>query len=121
VRASVTVKLPFKWRGDDFPDPLEYTRPRTRAECLALPRPCPYAGCRYHLYLEMGRRLGCIKVNQPHLQAWQLPCTCALDVADEGPHTLDEVGILLGLTRERVRQLEAAILAKLKGPLRDRR
>ncbi|MFY3742456.1 sigma factor-like helix-turn-helix DNA-binding protein [Anaeromyxobacter sp. Red801] len=40
--------------------------------------------------------------------------TCALDVADRGPLTLDEVGKILGVTRERVRQIEVAALEKLQ-------
>lgn len=39
--------------------------------------------------------------------------TCSLDIADDGPHTLDELGELFGLTKERVRQIEEAALAKL--------
>ena len=39
--------------------------------------------------------------------------TCALDVADRGGITLEEVGEIMNLTRERVRQVETAGLAKL--------
>lgn len=40
--------------------------------------------------------------------------TCALDVADAGQHTLAEIGEVLGITRERVRQIEHIALDKLR-------
>ncbi len=36
----------------------------------------------------------------------RMPETCCLDVADRGAARLDEVGVVLGITRERVRQIE---------------
>jgi hypothetical protein len=41
--------------------------------------------------------------------------TCALDVADRGGSTLEEVGSMLNLTRERVRQIERSTMEKLAG------
>jgi hypothetical protein len=40
--------------------------------------------------------------------------TCALDVADRGGTTLEEVGAIMNLTRERIRQVEVKGLAKLE-------
>jgi hypothetical protein len=40
--------------------------------------------------------------------------SCALDVADEGSLTLDEIGKFFGVTRERVRQIEAKGLKLLR-------
>ncbi len=39
-------------------------------------------------------------------------------LADGTPHTLDEIGHTFGLTRERIRQIEAKTLAKLRHPSR---
>ena len=40
--------------------------------------------------------------------------TCSLDVADRGGITLEEVGAILNLTRERIRQVEVRGLCKIK-------
>jgi DNA-directed RNA polymerase sigma subunit (sigma70/sigma32) len=39
---------------------------------------------------------------------------CVLDEADKGGLTLEEIAEMFGLTRERIRQVEALALAKLK-------
>jgi len=57
---------------------------------------------------------GAIKLNFPHLEAWEMRETCSLDVADRGGITLEEVGAVLNLTRERIRQVEVRGLAKIK-------
>jgi hypothetical protein len=56
---------------------------------------------------------GAITVAWPHLAPWEIPETCALDVAERGEHTLDEIGDLLNLSHERVRNIEARALARL--------
>ena len=92
---------------------LEHWRPRTRAECRDLPRPCPYVGCRYHLYLDASHAGG-IKYNYPALEVWECEHTCALDIAEQyGELNLEQIGRLMNVTRERVRQIEEASLAKL--------
>ena len=89
-------------------------RPKVRGDCANGPRPCPWAGCRFHIYLDVNPRSGSIKLNFPHLEVWQLAETCALDVADRGGATLEDVGLLLNLVRERIRQLEVNALDKMR-------
>lgn len=83
-----------------------HARPRTRGECRYGLRPCPYVSCRHHLYLDIDAESGAMKYNFPGMELDELAETCSLDVAERGGNTLDEVGALLNLTRERVRQLE---------------
>lgn len=70
--------------------------------------------CKHSLYLDVNMRTGSIKANFPDLEVWELPETCALDVADKEGVTLEEVGAIVNLTRERIRQLETKGLEKLK-------
>ena len=86
---------------------LESMRPRTRAECVDGPRPCFFVSCKYNLYLDVNPRTGSVKLNFPDKELWELEHTCALDVADKGGITLEEVGSIMNLTRERVRQVES--------------
>ena len=55
-----------------------------------------------------------IKFNFPGKEVWELRETCALDVADKGGVTLEEVGAIMNLTRERIRQVEMRALQKLR-------
>ena len=92
----------------------DYFKPRTRMECIDGPRPCPYVSCQHHLYLDVSARTGAIKLNFPDLEVWDMNETCALDVADRGGTTLEDVGAIMNLTRERIRQVEVRGLLKLK-------
>jgi len=93
-------------------------RPRTRGECPDT-RPCPWVGCKYHLYLDVRPHTGTIKLNFPGLEPWELPETCVLDVADRATArgectTLQEVGDYMNVCRERVRQVQDSALEKLR-------
>jgi len=96
----------------------DYDKPRQRAECAEGPRPCPFVSCKHHLYIDVSARTGAIKLNFPDLEVWDLGESCALDVADRGGTTLEDVGAIMNLTRERIRQVEVKALAKLEA-LRD--
>jgi len=93
----------------------QYWRPESRGECADMERPCPFVSCKYHLYIDVHPVRGSIKVNFPDLEVWEMTDTCALDIADRGGITLEEVGEIMNLTRERVRQVETQGLAKLQG------
>jgi hypothetical protein len=95
-----------------YPDDVE--RPQARHECANMQRPCPFVSCSHHLYLDVNPETGAIKLNFPHLEVWEMAETCSLDVADRGGITLEEVGAILNLTRERIRQVEVRGLAKIK-------
>jgi hypothetical protein len=75
-------------------------RPTLRSQCrsggpLAV-RPCPWASCIYRLPQFPG-----------------MSDSCALDVAERGRHTQVSIGRLLGLSKQRVDQIEKEALAKL--------
>jgi hypothetical protein len=97
-----------------YPPDEDVQRPHVRGECVDEPRPCPFVACRHHLYLEVNPETGSIKINFPNLEPWELQHTCSLDVAAMGGITLEEIGLLTNLTRERVRQVEVIGLFHLK-------
>jgi hypothetical protein len=96
----------------------DYAKPRVRVACAGGARPCPYVSCKHHLYVDVSPRTGAIKLNFPDLEVWEMGDSCALDVADRGGTTLEDVGAIMNLTRERIRQVEVKALAKLEA-LRD--
>lgn len=99
---------------------LERLRPRTRGDCVDGPRPCPWVGCRHHLYLDAFTN-GSIKINFPDREPWDLVESCSLDVAARGGQTLDEVSAEMDLTREGVRQIEvrALLVIRMASPSPD--
>jgi hypothetical protein len=94
--------------------PVDVPRPSSRGECENDIRPCPWVACKHHLYLDVNPETGSIKINFPDLEPWEMSETCALDVADRSGITLEEVGEIMNLTRERIRQVEVRGLLKLK-------
>ncbi len=93
---------------------IQTARPKTRADCINGPRPCLFVSCKHNLYLDVNPETGSIKLNFPDKEIWELEHTCALDVAEKGGITLEEVGAIMNLTRERIRQVETRGLLKLR-------
>lgn len=97
---------------------VDKIRPTKRGDCVDGPRPCPWVMCKYHLYLDVGDS-GSVKFNFPDLGPLDMENTCALDIADQGGTTLDEIGNFMNLSRERIRQLEVKIIDKLRAKTKD--
>lgn len=93
---------------------LTQNRPKNRSDCIAAPRPCVFVSCKYNLYLDVNPETGSIKLNFPEKEIFELEYTCALDVAEKGGITLEEVGEIMNLTRERIRQVETRGLEKVR-------
>jgi RNA polymerase primary sigma factor len=61
---------------------------------------------------ELRSALGCLTPREATIMSMRF------GLYDGNPHTLDEIGRALGLTRERIRQLEKQSLSKLRHPSR---
>jgi hypothetical protein len=90
-----------------------HQRPRDRSECESGPRPCPWVGCRFNLYLDV-RADGVMRVNFPDRDPDGMTASCSLDLASDGPRTLDQVATLMGMSRERARQIEEQAMSQLR-------
>ena len=92
-------------------------RPKLYSECqaagLGTETPCPFVSCKWHLYLDVSESGLAIKINHPNIDPTEMKHTCTLAVANVGGVTLYEVGKIINITRERVRQIEAFALAQL--------
>lgn len=106
------ARLEARKLGPKAPVP-DVERPKTRGDCFGGPRPCQFVGCKFHTYLDVTEK-GSLVINRPDVDVAELTASCSLDIADREPVTLEEVGGVLNLTRERVRQLEGAALKKLE-------
>lgn len=95
-------------------------RPKTRAECLDGPRPCPWVTCRHSLYADISEQ-GWLKLNFPHLDPGEMLESCSLDVADRHDEgiTLEELGKLFNVSLEGARQIEIEVLAEARAKLGD--
>lgn len=97
-----------------YPEPIQW-RPRRRRDCESGCRPCPFVACKYNLYLDVLPSTGAIKFNFPDLEPHEMVYSCALDEAERGGLTLEDAGDRLNVTRERLRQIEVRIRARVTG------
>jgi len=102
----------------ETPDDGKRRLPVTRADCAEGPRPCPLVSCRHHLYLEVSPS-GNVRLNFPDIPPEEMVVSCSLDLADEGPLTLDQLAQVINLTRERARQVQDLALGRIEALLRQ--
>lgn len=103
--------------------------PVVRGDCVGGIRPCPWVRCRHHLIWAFPK-IAKLTDDEIVEQIISMPETCVLDCADRGGMSLLDVGNVLGITRERVRQLEfvkgdrwrveRGALAKLRNRIKSR-
>lgn len=95
--------------------------PKTRGDCPTV-RPCPYLACTKHkwLVLQQDRPGNPASGAQGETTIRPIGESCSLDVADRGPHTLEEVGDELDVSATRINQIEQSALRKFKRRLRER-
>lgn len=89
-------------------------RPKTRADCKNISRPCPFVSCKYNLYLDVRPKTGSIKYNFKGKSVGKMKESCALDLTERRGMTLDEVGEVLNMSGEMTRLLELKALFKLR-------
>lgn len=91
--------------------------PKTRADCLPgginSVRPCQWSTCSYHFTGNVVDE----EASNGKVVFKSVPL-CLLDMADAGERTLEEVADILGVSRERVRQIESKALRKVRHHLR---
>lgn len=112
TRAKMGAASRAAWEAkrDGAPPRREGPRrlPMTRGDCLEGPRPCPYIECRHHMLVDLPDD----DMVDGH--------TCSLDSAALGPMILEEIAVVLGVTRERVRQIEDHAIKRLLPTMRKR-
>ena len=91
---SASISPTGRRRYPDLPDCVDDGPPDAQ---------CQRTDCRYHLAHRSHWQ------HKPHATR-----DCAIDVASEGPHTLNEIAVILGITTERVRQIEEQAFEQLK-------
>ena len=87
-------------------DMLWYPRPAKREDCLNNIRPCPWISCKFHMIWMLSKpELKDLSDDGFVDKIMNLKETCVIDVADRQGSTLEEIGQILGISRERVRQI----------------
>lgn len=94
---------------------IDHVRPRTRADCRKIPRPCPFVGCKYNTFLDVSHA-GSIVFNgcSDPLEA-DSGTSCVLDIIEnETEIEITEISKIMSIARERVHQILRKSLKKIQ-------
>lgn len=92
---------------------VDYERPRTRAECVDGPRPCPFVSCRHHLAFDVMPN-GNIQWSNPDVPIEEMEHSCSLDIADRGGASIKTIMRIYRYSKETVMQQEKLALFRLR-------
>jgi hypothetical protein len=109
LRVVQPVQLPPDWE-------MQPGVPATRADCVGGPRPCPFVSCSQHLWLRLqSEQPGNPKAGKQGATTLRPSSahSCALDVADRGAMSIDEIAEAFGMHHSRVRQIAEGAILKL--------
>ena len=120
---AVRLDMPHVRRGDEVAhmdcmhraDAVAADLPWTREMCEMLPRPCPVTECHYYWAQNP-----CGARRPSRADGVMVGCYLDHVEAHPGGETLEDIGELMGITRERVRQIEASALRNLRHACEER-
>lgn len=85
----------FVWDSETSAAPVA-GRPRQRADCAGVARPCPHVSCRYHTMFESDPVSGSLRMKALAIQFDTSSCSCALDMAEMRIQSIDEMKYVVG-------------------------
>lgn len=120
-------EIKAKGESDSIHAAWDEHRPKTRADCGDVPRPCPWVSCKYHNFLSVNEH-GSVKLHFGTDDASVMPpeWSCSLDIADRvafemriggGPLPVEDLVWISRVGDARLRQIFRHVKRELQ-PLR---
>lgn len=118
MRRTLTIAQQRRENRKDNAPCTPHLRPSTRGQCREARRPCPFVGCRHHLYLEV-KANGNMRLNT-RKPVWEMENTCSLDVADKGEFlSFPEIAAYFDVQDETIAKVLDSAVRKLQAALAE--